>query len=67
MGYVVEREGRWYAVGIRGIAPDHGADQRQWHRASTEAESYTLAAELPARARRDRAHGLTLARFVLTQ
>lgn len=37
MGYVVEREGRWYAVGYEGLHPTTGADRRRWHRVADEA------------------------------
>jgi hypothetical protein len=63
MGYVVEREGRWYAVGYEGRHPTTGKDRRRWHRAEGEAAAQSLAASLPGRPRRARGHGLTLARY----
>jgi integrase len=67
MGYVVEREGRWYAVGYEGLHPTTGADRRRWHRASDEQSARLVAATLPGRPRRDTGFGLTLARFVRTR
>jgi hypothetical protein len=67
MGYVVDREGRWYAVGYEGLHPTTGADRRRWHRASDEAAATATAAALPVRPRRQGGHGMTLARFVRTQ
>lgn len=67
MGYVVEREGRWYAVGYEGRHPTTGKDRRRWHRAEDEAAAQSLAASLPSRPRRTRGHGLTLARYLHEQ
>jgi integrase len=67
MGYVVERQGRWYAVGYEGLHPTTGADRRRWHRASDELAARLLAAGLPNLPHRERSNGLTLARFVRTQ
>jgi integrase len=66
MGYVVEREGRWYAVGYEGLHPTTGADRRRWHRAVDEDAARSLAAGLPSRGRHVGEHGMTLARFVRT-
>jgi len=67
MGYVVERDGRWYVVGYEGLHPTTGADRRRWHRASDEQSARAVAAALPGRPRRDTGFGLTLARFVRTR
>jgi integrase len=67
MGYVVEREGRWYAVEYEGLHPTTGADCRRWHRTPDEAAARSLAEALPSLPRRDPAHGPTLARLIRTQ
>jgi len=67
MGYVVERDGRWYAVGYEGLHPTTGVELRRWHRAADEQTARMLAAALPARDRFAGALGITLARFVRTQ
>lgn len=67
MGYVVERRGRWYAVGYEGQDPITGRDRRRWHPAEDEAAARQLAAELPAAVSAGRAHGLTVARYLCTE
>jgi hypothetical protein len=67
MGYVVQREGRWYAVGYEGIHPTTGGDLRRWHRVADEEAARAAAASLPGRPRRDRSQGITLARFLRCQ
>lgn len=67
MGYVVEREGRWYAVGYQGLHPITGKDRRRWHRVVDEASAHALADALPNRPRRSPAHGVTIARYMRTQ
>lgn len=66
VGYVVEREGRWYAVGYEGLHPTTGAELRRWHRAADENAARSLAAALPSKGRPGE-YGMTLARFVRTQ
>lgn len=66
MGYVVEREGRWYAVAYEGLDPLTGADRRRWHRAPDRAAAQLLVAELASRPRRGPL-GLTLARYLRTR
>jgi hypothetical protein len=67
MGYVVERDGRWYAVGYEGMHPTTGGDLRRWHHVADEEEARAVSASLPSRPRRERAQGITLARFVRCQ
>jgi hypothetical protein len=42
MGYVTNRDGRWYAVNSERLDPLTGRDRRRWHRASDEAAARTL-------------------------
>ena len=67
MGYVVERQGRWYAVGYEGLHPTTGVELRRWHRAADEESARMMAAALPVRDRFAGGQGITLARFVRTQ
>ena len=55
MGYVVERQGRWYAVGYEGLHPTTGADRRvgterrtSWRRACSP-RGYRICHALSAR------------------
>jgi hypothetical protein len=68
MGYVVNRQDRWYAVNYEGMDPLTGRDRRRWHPAVDEATARTLAAALPAaRTHSSALHGMTLARFMRTR
>lgn len=68
MGYVVNRQDRWYAVNYEGMDPVTGRDRRRWHPAADEEAARALAAALPAaRARSSALHGMTLARFMRTR
>lgn len=64
MGYVVERRGRWYAVGYEGQDVLTGRDRRRWHPAMDEAAARALAASLPPASAAGRKHGVTVARFL---
>lgn len=66
MGYVTNRDGRWYAVSYEGLDPLTGRDRRRWHRATDEADARTLAVALPS-ARRTRARGVTVSRYLRTR
>lgn len=66
MGYVVNKRGRWYAVGYQGIDPVTGRDRRRWHPAVDEASARAMADSIPA-AGGASAHGMTLARFIRTR
>jgi hypothetical protein len=44
MGYVTNRDGRWYAVSYEGLDPLTGRDRRRWYRATDETDARTLAA-----------------------
>lgn len=57
VGYVVEGQGRWYAVGYEVLHPMTGADRRRWHRAADDASARALAETLPALPRRIRRTG----------
>jgi len=39
MGYVTNRNGRWYADSYEGLDPLTGRDRRRWHRATDEADT----------------------------
>lgn len=68
MGYVVNRQDRWYAVSYEGMDPLTGRDRRRWHPAVDEATARDLAAALPAaRTRSSASHGMTVARFMRTR
>ncbi len=68
MGYVVNRQDRWYAVNYEGIDPLTGRDRRRWHPAVDEETARALAEALPtARTRSSASHGMTLARFMRTR
>jgi integrase len=68
MGYVVNRQDRWYAVNYEGMDPLTGRDRRRWHPAVDEATARTVAAALPAaRTGSSALHGMTLARFMRTR
>lgn len=68
MGYVVNRQDRWYAVNYEGMDPLTGRDRRRWHPAVDEATARVVAAALPAaRTRSSALHGVTLARFMRTR
>ena len=66
MGYVINRDGRWYAVSYQGIDPITGRDRRRWHRASDEAEARALADTL-ASARHTSTRGMTVSRYLCTR
>jgi integrase len=68
MGYVVNRQDRWYAVSYEGMDPLTGRHRRRWHPAVDEAAARVLAAVLPAaRTRGSALHGMTVARFMRTR
>jgi integrase len=66
-GYVVERNGRFYAVIYEGLDPITGRERRRWHAAGTDRAAAERAAVLLAEAARakDASPGLTVARFLL--
>ncbi len=66
MGYVTNRDGRWYAVNYEGLDPLTGRDRRRWHRASDETDARTLAAALPP-SRPPSARGVTVSRYLSTR
>jgi integrase len=66
MGYVTNRDGRWYAVSYEGLDPLTGRDRRRWHRASDEADARTLADALPS-ARPPSTRGITMSRYLCTR
>jgi integrase len=66
MGYVTNRDGRWYAVSYEGLDPLTGRDRRRWHRADHEAAARALADALPS-ARRPSARGVTVSRYLCTR
>ncbi len=66
MGYVTNRDGRWYAVSYEGLDPLTGRDRRRWHRAADEADARTLADALPS-ARPPGGRGITVSRYLCTR
>ena len=66
MGYVTNRNGRWYAVCYEGLDPLTGGDPRRWHRAVDESEARALAEMLPS-ARPPGSLGITLSRYLRTR
>ena len=66
MGYVTNRDGRWYAVSYEGLDPLTGRDRRRWHRAADEVDARTLAGALPS-ARPSGPRGITVARYLCTR
>lgn len=61
MGYVTNRDGRWYAVSYEGLDPLTGRGRRRWHRADDEADARARADALPS-ARPPSARGVTVSR-----
>lgn len=66
MGYVTNRDGRWYAVSYEGLDPLTGRDRRRWHRASDQAAARALADTLPS-TRPSSARGITVSRYLCTR
>ena len=66
MGYVTNRDGRWYAVAYQGIDPITGRDRRRWHRASDETAARAQADTLPS-ARPPSPRGITVSRYLCTR
>ena len=66
MGYVTNRDGRWYAVSYEGLDPLTGRDRRRWHRADDEADARARAEALPS-ARPPSARGVTVSRYLCTR
>ena len=66
MGYVTDRDGRWYAVSYEGLDPLTGRDRRRWHRADNEADARARADALPS-ARPPSARGVTVSRYLRTR
>jgi integrase len=66
MGYVTNRDGRWYAVSYEGLDPVTSHDRRRWHRASDEADARALADTLPS-ARPPSTRGVTVSRYLCTR
>ena len=66
MGYVTNRDGRWYAVSYEGLDPLTGRDRRRWHRAADEADARAIAEAMPA-ARLPGPRGITVARYLCTR
>ncbi len=66
MGYVTNRDGRWYAVSYEGLDPLTGRDRRRWHRADDEADARARAAALPS-ARPPSTRGITVSRYLRTR
>lgn len=66
MGYVTNRDGRWYAVTYEGLDPLTGGDRRRWHRAADETEARAPAEMLPS-ARPPGPRGITLSRYLCTR
>ena len=66
MGYVTNRDGRWYAVSYEGLDPLTGRDRRRWHRTSDEAAAHALADTLPS-ARPPSPRGMTVSRYLCTR
>lgn len=66
MGYVTNRDGRWYAVSYEGLDPLTGRDRRRWHRTSDEAAARALADALPS-ARPPSTRGITVSRYLCTR
>jgi len=63
MGYVTNRDGRWYAVSYEGLDPLTGRDRRRWHRAIDEAEARAIADTLPS-ALPPSTRGVTVSRYL---
>lgn len=66
MGYVTNRDGRWYAVNYEGLDPFTGRDRRRWHRAIDEAAARALADTLPS-TRPPSPRGITVSRYLCTR
>jgi integrase len=66
MGYVTNRDGRWYAVNYEGLDPLTGRDRRRWHRASDEAAARALADTLPLSGPPS-TRGVTVSRYLCTR
>ena len=66
MGYVTNRDGRWYAVSYEGLDPLTGRDRRRWHRADDEADARARADALPS-ARPPSTRGITVSRYLRTR
>jgi integrase len=66
MGYVTNRDGRWYAVSYEGLDPLTGRDRRRWHRASDQADARARAETLPS-ARPPSTRGITVSRYLCTR
>ena len=66
MGYVTNRDGRWYAVSYEGLDPITGRDRRRWHRTSDETAARALADTLPS-ARPPSPRGITVSRYLCTR
>ncbi len=66
MGYVTNRDGRWYAVSYEGLDPLTGRDRRRWHRADDEADARARADALPS-ARPPSSRGITVSRYLCTR
>jgi integrase len=66
MGYITNRDGRWYAVSYEGLDPITGRDRRRWHRADNEATARTLADALPS-TRPTTTRGVTVSRYLCTR
>jgi len=66
MGYVTNRDGRWYAVSYEGLDPLTGRDRRRWHRVGDEAAARALADTLPS-ARPTSPRGITVSRYLRTR
>jgi integrase len=66
-GYVVERNGRFYAVIYEGLDPITGRERRSWHAAGTDRGEAERTAVLLAQAAnsKETTPGLTVARFLL--
>lgn len=48
MGYITNRNRRWFAISYEGLDPVTGRDRRRWHRADDEADARTRAGALPS-------------------
>jgi hypothetical protein len=66
MGYVANRDGRWYAVSYEGLDPLTGRNRRRWHRTSDEAAARALADTLPL-SRPPSTRGVTVSRYLCTR
>jgi hypothetical protein len=66
MGYVTNRDGRWYAVSYEALDPLTGRDRRRWHRSDDEADARARADALPS-ARPPSTRGVTVSRYLCTR